>query len=135
MAENSPEQLVRCTCITSYIFLLQLLSQVIFELSPQQRIWHRCGYLCFCFCSRYCTERGLLCIRIPAHVILYLFFKSRTLLVIQSRLGEQHSLQDVLYKTVLKGVPTALPPRSEVTRKKPPSYHTFRAVIIIPKLE
>lgn len=50
---------------------------VIFELSPQQRIWHR------------------------------------TLLLIQSRLGEQHSLQDVLYKTVLKGVPTALPPRED----------------------
>ncbi|CAL8339475.1 unnamed protein product [Arctogadus glacialis] len=48
---------------------------VIFELSPQQRLWHR------------------------------------TLLVIQKGLGEQHSLQDVLYKTVHKGAPTTLPLR------------------------
>ncbi|MFT7812613.1 endoplasmic reticulum-Golgi intermediate compartment protein 2 [Arapaima gigas] len=48
---------------------------VIFELSPQQRLWHR------------------------------------TLLLIQNRLREEHSLQDVLFKSVLKGSPTALPPR------------------------
>lgn len=48
---------------------------VIFELSPQQRIWHR------------------------------------TLLLIQNRLREEHALQEVLYKSVLKGAPTALPPR------------------------
>ncbi|XP_023666785.1 endoplasmic reticulum-Golgi intermediate compartment protein 2 [Paramormyrops kingsleyae] len=50
---------------------------VIFELSPQQRLWHR------------------------------------TLLLIQSRLREEHSLQDVLFKSVLKGSPTALPPRED----------------------
>ncbi|KAJ8382721.1 hypothetical protein SKAU_G00034990 [Synaphobranchus kaupii] len=50
---------------------------VIFELSPQQRLWHR------------------------------------TLLLIQNRLREEHSLQDVLFKTVLKGSPTALPPRED----------------------
>uniref|UniRef100_A0A8C8C983 Endoplasmic reticulum-Golgi intermediate compartment protein n=1 Tax=Oncorhynchus tshawytscha TaxID=74940 RepID=A0A8C8C983_ONCTS len=48
---------------------------VIFELTPQQKLWHR------------------------------------TLLLIQNRLREEHSLQEVLYKSVLKGAPTALPPR------------------------
>ncbi|XP_069021061.1 endoplasmic reticulum-Golgi intermediate compartment protein 2-like isoform X2 [Embiotoca jacksoni] len=48
---------------------------VIFELTPQQRLWQR------------------------------------TLLLIQNRLREEHALQEVLYKTVLKGAPTALPPR------------------------
>ncbi|KAL0962944.1 hypothetical protein UPYG_G00347440 [Umbra pygmaea] len=48
---------------------------VVFELTPQQRLWHR------------------------------------TLLLIQNRLREEHSLQEVLYKNVLKGAPTALPPR------------------------
>lgn len=37
----------------------------------------------------------------------------RTLLLIQDRLREEHSLQDVLFKNVMKGAPTALPPRSE----------------------
>lgn len=37
---------------------------------------------------------------------------SRTLLLVQSRLREEHALQEVLYKTLLKGAPTALPPRS-----------------------
>ncbi|KAJ8262463.1 hypothetical protein GJAV_G00166760 [Gymnothorax javanicus] len=37
----------------------------------------------------------------------------RTLLLIQNRLREEHSLQDVLLKTVLKGSPTALPPRED----------------------
>ncbi|XP_035280994.1 endoplasmic reticulum-Golgi intermediate compartment protein 2 [Anguilla anguilla] len=50
---------------------------VIFELSPQQRLWHR------------------------------------TLLLIQDRLREEHSLQDVLFKSILKGSPTALPPRED----------------------
>uniref|UniRef100_A0AAY4B170 Endoplasmic reticulum-Golgi intermediate compartment protein n=1 Tax=Denticeps clupeoides TaxID=299321 RepID=A0AAY4B170_9TELE len=50
---------------------------VVFELSPQQRLWHR------------------------------------TLLLIQNRLREEHALQDVLFKSVLKGAPTALPPREE----------------------
>ncbi|KAM4711465.1 endoplasmic reticulum-Golgi intermediate compartment protein 2-like isoform 2-T2 [Anableps anableps] len=48
---------------------------VIFELSPQQRLWQR------------------------------------TLRLIQSKLREEHALQEVLYKTLLKGAPTALPPR------------------------
>ncbi|CAB1346024.1 unnamed protein product, partial [Coregonus sp. 'balchen'] len=56
--------------------------QVIFELTPQQRLWHR------------------------------------TLLLIQNRLREEHSLQEVLYKSVLKGAPTALPPR-EGTASEP----------------
>uniref|UniRef100_A0AAX7UYS4 Endoplasmic reticulum-Golgi intermediate compartment protein n=1 Tax=Astatotilapia calliptera TaxID=8154 RepID=A0AAX7UYS4_ASTCA len=51
---------------------------VIFELTPQQRLWQR------------------------------------TLLLIQNRLREEHALQEVLYKTLLKGAPTALPPRSEL---------------------
>lgn len=50
---------------------------VVFELSPQQRLWHR------------------------------------TLLLIQNRLREEHSLQDVLFKSVMKGAPTALPPRED----------------------
>uniref|UniRef100_A0A672S972 Endoplasmic reticulum-Golgi intermediate compartment protein n=1 Tax=Sinocyclocheilus grahami TaxID=75366 RepID=A0A672S972_SINGR len=50
---------------------------VIFDLSPQQRLWHR------------------------------------TLLLIQNRLREEHSLQDVLFKNVMKGAPTALPPRED----------------------
>uniref|UniRef100_A0A3P8QJC8 Endoplasmic reticulum-Golgi intermediate compartment protein n=1 Tax=Astatotilapia calliptera TaxID=8154 RepID=A0A3P8QJC8_ASTCA len=45
---------------------------VIFELTPQQRLWQR------------------------------------TLLLIQNRLREEHALQEVLYKTLLKGAPTAL---------------------------
>lgn len=36
----------------------------------------------------------------------------RTLILIQNRLREEHALQEVLYKTLLKGGPTALPPRS-----------------------
>ncbi|XP_062318800.1 endoplasmic reticulum-Golgi intermediate compartment protein 2 isoform X1 [Osmerus eperlanus] len=50
---------------------------VMFELSPQQRLWHM------------------------------------TLLHIQDRLREEHSLQDVLFKTAMKGAPTALPPRED----------------------
>lgn len=42
-----------------------------------------------------------------------LFVSLRTLLLIQDRLREEHSLQDVLFKNVMKGAPTALPPRSE----------------------
>uniref|UniRef100_A0A8C1AP83 Endoplasmic reticulum-Golgi intermediate compartment protein n=1 Tax=Cyprinus carpio carpio TaxID=630221 RepID=A0A8C1AP83_CYPCA len=49
---------------------------VIFELSPQQRLWHR------------------------------------TLLLIQNHLREEHSLQDVLFRNIMKGAPTALPPRA-----------------------
>uniref|UniRef100_A0A672SAL2 Endoplasmic reticulum-Golgi intermediate compartment protein n=1 Tax=Sinocyclocheilus grahami TaxID=75366 RepID=A0A672SAL2_SINGR len=37
----------------------------------------------------------------------------RTLLLIQNRLREEHSLQDVLFKNVMKGAPTALPPRED----------------------
>lgn len=40
------------------------------------------------------------------------FSALRTLTVIQSRLREEHALQEVLYKTLLAGGPTALPPRS-----------------------
>ncbi|KAM9327609.1 endoplasmic reticulum-Golgi intermediate compartment protein 2-like isoform 1-T1 [Pholidichthys leucotaenia] len=50
---------------------------VIFELTPQQRLWQR------------------------------------TLLLIQNRLREEHALQEILYKTLLKGAPTALPPRED----------------------
>ncbi|AWO98180.1 putative endoplasmic reticulum-Golgi intermediate compartment protein 2-like [Scophthalmus maximus] len=50
---------------------------VIFELTPQQRLWQK------------------------------------NLLLIQSRLREEHALQEVLYKTLLKGAPTALPPRED----------------------
>ncbi|XP_060932385.1 endoplasmic reticulum-Golgi intermediate compartment protein 2-like [Limanda limanda] len=52
---------------------------VIFDLTPQQRLWQR------------------------------------TLLLIQSRLREEHALQEVLYKTLLKGAPTALPPREDTS--------------------
>uniref|UniRef100_A0A8C9ZGN9 Endoplasmic reticulum-Golgi intermediate compartment protein n=1 Tax=Sander lucioperca TaxID=283035 RepID=A0A8C9ZGN9_SANLU len=37
----------------------------------------------------------------------------RTLHLIQNRLREEHALQEVLYKTLLKGGPTALPPRED----------------------
>lgn len=50
---------------------------VIFDLSPQQRLWQS------------------------------------TLVLIQNRLREEHALQDVLYKTLMKGAPTALPPRED----------------------
>uniref|UniRef100_A0A3B3VQ29 Endoplasmic reticulum-Golgi intermediate compartment protein n=1 Tax=Poecilia latipinna TaxID=48699 RepID=A0A3B3VQ29_9TELE len=36
-----------------------------------------------------------------------------TLRLLQSRLREEHALQEVLYKTLLKGAPTALPPRED----------------------
>ncbi|XP_056137952.1 endoplasmic reticulum-Golgi intermediate compartment protein 2 isoform X2 [Lampris incognitus] len=36
-----------------------------------------------------------------------------TLLHIQERLREEHSLQDIFFKTALKGAPTALPPRED----------------------
>ncbi|KAI3366688.1 hypothetical protein L3Q82_009361 [Scortum barcoo] len=52
---------------------------VIFELTPQQRLWQK------------------------------------TLILIQSRLREEHALQEVLYKTLLKGGPTALPPREDAS--------------------
>ncbi|XP_039617804.1 endoplasmic reticulum-Golgi intermediate compartment protein 2 [Polypterus senegalus] len=50
---------------------------VIFDLSPQQKIWQR------------------------------------TLHLIQSKLQEEHSLQDVLFKTAFMGLSTALPPRED----------------------
>uniref|UniRef100_A0A3B3ZD98 Endoplasmic reticulum-Golgi intermediate compartment protein n=1 Tax=Periophthalmus magnuspinnatus TaxID=409849 RepID=A0A3B3ZD98_9GOBI len=50
---------------------------VVFDLSPQQRLWQR------------------------------------ALLHVQSRLREEHALQEVLYKTLMKGAPTALPPRED----------------------
>ncbi|XP_030006718.1 endoplasmic reticulum-Golgi intermediate compartment protein 2-like isoform X2 [Sphaeramia orbicularis] len=50
---------------------------VIFDLTPQQRLWQR------------------------------------TLLLVQNRLREEHALQEVLYKTLLKGAPTSLPPRED----------------------
>ncbi|MBN3306004.1 ERGI2 protein, partial [Amia calva] len=56
---------------------------VVFDLSPQQRLWQR------------------------------------TLILIQNRLREEHSLQDVIFKTVLKGAPTALPPREDVATQPP----------------
>ncbi|XP_003972818.2 endoplasmic reticulum-Golgi intermediate compartment protein 2-like isoform X1 [Takifugu rubripes] len=37
----------------------------------------------------------------------------RSLLLVQSRIKEEHALQEVLYKTLLKGGPTALPPRKD----------------------
>uniref|UniRef100_A0AAR2M4T7 Endoplasmic reticulum-Golgi intermediate compartment protein n=1 Tax=Pygocentrus nattereri TaxID=42514 RepID=A0AAR2M4T7_PYGNA len=37
----------------------------------------------------------------------------RTLLLVQNRLREEHSLQDVIFKSVMKGGPTALPPRED----------------------
>uniref|UniRef100_A0A674DF49 Endoplasmic reticulum-Golgi intermediate compartment protein n=1 Tax=Salmo trutta TaxID=8032 RepID=A0A674DF49_SALTR len=43
----------------------------------------------------------------------------RTLLMIQDRLREEHSLQDVIFKTVLKGSPTALPPREDSPSQSP----------------
>ncbi|KAK5876571.1 hypothetical protein CesoFtcFv8_025910 [Champsocephalus esox] len=42
----------------------------------------------------------------------------RMLLLIQNRLREEHALQEVLYKSVLKGGPTALPPRSVTSCKQ-----------------
>ncbi|XP_006633119.1 endoplasmic reticulum-Golgi intermediate compartment protein 2 [Lepisosteus oculatus] len=57
---------------------------VVFELSPQQRLWQR------------------------------------MLLLIQNRMREEHSLQDVLFKNVLKGASTALPPRED-TLSQPPN--------------
>lgn len=42
----------------------------------------------------------------------YIYTSCRTLLLIQNRLREEHSLQDVLFKNVMRGAPTALPPRS-----------------------
>uniref|UniRef100_A0A4W5PNT1 Endoplasmic reticulum-Golgi intermediate compartment protein n=1 Tax=Hucho hucho TaxID=62062 RepID=A0A4W5PNT1_9TELE len=44
---------------------------------------------------------------------------TRTLLMIQDRLREEHSLQDVIFKTVLKGSPTALPPREDSPSQSP----------------
>ncbi|XP_041111078.1 endoplasmic reticulum-Golgi intermediate compartment protein 2-like isoform X2 [Polyodon spathula] len=43
----------------------------------------------------------------------------RTLLHIQSRLREEHSLQDVLFKSVFKGAPTSLPPREDNPSQPP----------------
>ncbi|XP_014063659.1 endoplasmic reticulum-Golgi intermediate compartment protein 2 isoform X1 [Salmo salar] len=70
---------------------------VIFELTPQQKLWHR------------------------------------TLLLIQNRLREEHSLQEVLYKNVLKGAPTALPPR-EVTASEPLSACRIHGHVYVNKV-
>uniref|UniRef100_A0A4W5PFR1 Endoplasmic reticulum-Golgi intermediate compartment protein n=1 Tax=Hucho hucho TaxID=62062 RepID=A0A4W5PFR1_9TELE len=70
---------------------------VIFELTPQQRLWHR------------------------------------TLLLIQNRLREEHSLQEVLYKSVLKGAPTALPPR-EGTATEPLSACRIHGHVYVNKV-
>ncbi|MBN3273181.1 ERGI2 protein, partial [Polyodon spathula] len=43
----------------------------------------------------------------------------RTLLHIQSRLREEHSLQDVLFKSVFQGAPTSLPPREDHPSQPP----------------
>ncbi|XP_011489511.1 endoplasmic reticulum-Golgi intermediate compartment protein 2 [Oryzias latipes] len=42
-----------------------------------------------------------------------------TLHRIQNRLREEHALQEVLYKSLLKGAPTALPPRDAVFMQSP----------------
>uniref|UniRef100_A0A8C8E128 Endoplasmic reticulum-Golgi intermediate compartment protein n=1 Tax=Oryzias sinensis TaxID=183150 RepID=A0A8C8E128_9TELE len=42
-----------------------------------------------------------------------------TLHRIQNRLREEHALQEVLYKSLLKGAPTALPPREAVFMQSP----------------
>uniref|UniRef100_A0A3B3BDG2 Endoplasmic reticulum-Golgi intermediate compartment protein n=1 Tax=Oryzias melastigma TaxID=30732 RepID=A0A3B3BDG2_ORYME len=39
--------------------------------------------------------------------------------LIQNRLREEHALQEVLYKSLLKGAPTALPPREDVYIQPP----------------
>ncbi|XP_036813139.1 endoplasmic reticulum-Golgi intermediate compartment protein 2-like [Salvelinus fontinalis] len=70
---------------------------VIFELTPQQKLWHR------------------------------------TLLLIQNRLREEHSLQEVLYKSVLKGAPTALPPR-EGTASEPLSACRIHGHVYVNKV-
>uniref|UniRef100_A0A8C7DDM3 Endoplasmic reticulum-Golgi intermediate compartment protein n=1 Tax=Oncorhynchus kisutch TaxID=8019 RepID=A0A8C7DDM3_ONCKI len=70
---------------------------VIFELTPQQKLWHR------------------------------------TLLLIQNRLREEHSLQEVLYKSVLKGAPTALPPR-EGTDSEPLSACRIHGHVYVNKV-
>ncbi|KAK6314702.1 hypothetical protein J4Q44_G00142310 [Coregonus suidteri] len=62
---------------------------VFFELTPQQRLWHR--------------------------------------------LREEHSLQEVLYKTVLKGAPTALPPR-EGTASEPLSACRIHGHVYVNKV-
>uniref|UniRef100_A0A8C7PXQ5 Endoplasmic reticulum-Golgi intermediate compartment protein n=1 Tax=Oncorhynchus mykiss TaxID=8022 RepID=A0A8C7PXQ5_ONCMY len=46
-----------------------------------------------------------------------------TLLLIQNRLREEHSLQEVLYKSVLKGAPTALPPREGTASEPLTGFH------------
>uniref|UniRef100_A0A3Q1BY95 Endoplasmic reticulum-Golgi intermediate compartment protein n=1 Tax=Amphiprion ocellaris TaxID=80972 RepID=A0A3Q1BY95_AMPOC len=46
---------------------------------------------------------------------LFCCLSSRTLHLIQGRLREEHALQEVLYKTLLKGAPTALPPREDAS--------------------
>ncbi|XP_029617342.1 endoplasmic reticulum-Golgi intermediate compartment protein 2 isoform X2 [Salmo trutta] len=58
---------------------------------------------------------------------------SRTLLLIQNRLREEHSLQEVLYKSVLKGAPTALPPR-EGTASEPLSACRIHGHVYVNKV-
>ncbi|XP_064417690.1 endoplasmic reticulum-Golgi intermediate compartment protein 2 [Latimeria chalumnae] len=43
----------------------------------------------------------------------------RTLQIIQSKLQEEHSLQDILFKSAFKGAPTALPPREDSLPEPP----------------
>uniref|UniRef100_A0A8C7PXP3 Endoplasmic reticulum-Golgi intermediate compartment protein n=1 Tax=Oncorhynchus mykiss TaxID=8022 RepID=A0A8C7PXP3_ONCMY len=57
----------------------------------------------------------------------------RTLLLIQNRLREEHSLQEVLYKSVLKGAPTALPPR-EGTASEPLSACRIHGHVYVNKV-
>lgn len=72
---------------TFHLLRLFVLSVIVFEAVPWSA--QLCLLWCFCF-----------------------FFVLSTLTVIQNRLREEHALQEVLYKTLLEGGPTALPPRS-----------------------
>ncbi|MEQ2175821.1 Endoplasmic reticulum-Golgi intermediate compartment protein 2 [Goodea atripinnis] len=49
--------------------------------------------------------------------VFNLLLSFRTLHLIQSRLREEHAVQEVLYKTLLKGAPTALPPREDAPQE------------------
>lgn len=55
---------------------------------------------------------------LPSHVWIPTF---RTLLHIQERLKIEHSLQDIIFKTALKGAPPAQSQRYEIIKKSAPT--------------
>lgn len=57
------------------------------------------------------SQKSFVAEQVLAWCVSSCFVSSRMLQLIQSRLQEEHSLQDVIFKSAFKSAATALPPR------------------------